>query len=326
MLHGDRIEDEVDMKESAVVVHDLTVAYDRKPVLLDIDLSLPAGSLNGVIGPNGAGKTTLLRAMLGLIRPATGDVHFPVLGYDRLPKKTNKIAYVPQSGTVDWDFPATVMDIVLMGRYGHLGWFKRPTREDRSIAREALERMEMLPYAGRNIRELSGGQQQRVFLARALAQRAELYFMDEPFKGVDVRTQSAIVALMREIRASGGTVVTVHHDLDTVTEYFDWVTVIRRQVIANGPPETAFTDENLRLAYGDGLKSVRRPSASDRGDVTSSGASSRGASCEASFCNASSCGDASRGGASCDDASRGGTSCGDASCDDACRYEDRTVS
>lgn len=240
--------------QNAVEVHDLTVAYSQKPVLLDIDLTLPSCSLNAVIGPNGAGKTTLLKAMLGLIRPVTGDVHFPALGYDGIPKKTTQIAYVPQSGSIDWDFPATVLDIVLMGRYGHLGWLKRPTKADRLIALEALEKMEMTPYIDRQISELSGGQQQRVFLARALAQEAQLYFMDEPFKGVDARTQNAIVSLMNEIKGKKGTVIIVHHDLATVRDYFDWVTVIRKQVIANGPVSSAFTDEKIRLAYGEGIK------------------------------------------------------------------------
>ncbi|MDO4754016.1 MAG: metal ABC transporter ATP-binding protein [Bacillota bacterium] len=242
------------MNKNAVVVHDLTVAYNQVPVLLDIDLSLPGGSLNAIIGPNGAGKTTLLKAVLGLLKPITGEVHFPDLGFEKLPKKTTKIAYVPQSGSIDWDFPATVLDIVLMGRYGHLGWFKRPGKADKAIALEALEKMEMTPYVDRQISELSGGQQQRVFLARALAQDAQLYFMDEPFKGVDARTQNAIVSLMKEIKSKNGTVIVVHHDLTTVNEYFDWVTIIRKQVISNGPTATAFTEEKIKLAFGEGIR------------------------------------------------------------------------
>lgn len=242
------------MKKDAVVVHDLTVAYNVMPVLLDIDLVLPGGSINAIIGPNGAGKTTLLKAILGLLKPISGEVHFPDLGFEKMPRRTTKIAYVPQSGSIDWDFPATVLDIVLMGRYGHLGWFKRPSKQDRIIAIEALEKMEMMPYIDRQISELSGGQQQRVFLARALAQDARLYFMDEPFKGVDARTQNAIISLLNEIKKKEGTVIVVHHDLTTVRDYFDWVTIIRKQVISNGPTDEAFTEEKIKLAFGEGIR------------------------------------------------------------------------
>lgn len=242
------------MKKDAVVVHDLTVAYNVMPVLLDIDLGLPGGSINAIIGPNGAGKTTLLKAILGLLKPISGEVHFPDLGFEKMPRRTTKIAYVPQSGSIDWDFPATVLDIVLMGRYGHLGWFKRPSKQDRIIAIEALEKMEMMPYIDRQISELSGGQQQRVFLARALAQDARLYFMDEPFKGVDARTQNAIISLLNEIKKKEGTVIVVHHDLTTVRDYFDWVTIIRKQVISNGPTDEAFTEEKIKLAFGEGIR------------------------------------------------------------------------
>lgn len=242
------------MKKDAVVVHDLTVAYNMIPVLLDIDLSLPSGSINAIIGPNGAGKTTLLKSILGLLKPISGEVHFPDLGFEKMPRRTTKIAYVPQSGSIDWDFPATVLDIVLMGRYGHLGWFRRPSKQDRMIAMDALQKMEMSPYIDRQISELSGGQQQRVFLARALAQDAQLYFMDEPFKGVDARTQNAIISLLNEIKKKEGTVIVVHHDLTTVRDYFDWVTIIRKQVIANGPTDQAFTEDKIRHAFGEGIR------------------------------------------------------------------------
>ena len=231
----------------AVQVEDLTVAYGAKPVLWDVDLSVPQGQLMAIIGPNGAGKTTLLKAILGLLPTVSGTVRF--LPEGGLRPRANHIGYVPQSGSVDWDFPATVLDVVLMGRYGHLGWIRRPRRTDIEIAKETLDKVGMADYAGRQISQLSGGQQQRVFLARALAQQAAMYFMDEPFKGVDARTERAIVTLLKELKAQNKTVVVVHHDLQTVCEYFDWVTLINVQVIASGPVEDTFTDENLKRAY-----------------------------------------------------------------------------
>ena len=231
----------------AVQVEDLTVAYGAKPVLWDVDLSVPQGQLMAIIGPNGAGKTTLLKAILGLLPTVSGTVRF--LPEGGLRPRANHIGYVPQSGSVDWDFPATVLDVVLMGRYGHLGWIRRPRRTDIEIAKETLDKVGMADYAERQISQLSGGQQQRVFLARALAQQAAMYFMDEPFKGVDARTERAIVTLLKELKAQNKTVVVVHHDLQTVCEYFDWVTLINVQVIASGPVEDTFTDENLKRAY-----------------------------------------------------------------------------
>ena len=233
--------------EYAVEVHDLTVAYDIKPVLLDIDLSVPKGKLVAIVGPNGAGKTTLIKAMLGMIKPVSGAVRFQDFENDKL---KNKIAYVPQSDSVDWDFPATAMDVVMMGRYGHLGWLKRPGKEDKSMALEMLEKVGMRDYASRQISRLSGGQRQRVFLARALIQHAEIYFMDEPFRGVDAQTEKSIVGILKELKQQGKTVVIVHHDLQTVSDYFDWVTLINLRVVANGPVEEVFHEENLSLVYG----------------------------------------------------------------------------
>ena len=243
----------------AVEVEDLTVAYGAKPALWDVDLAIPQGQLMAVIGPNGAGKTTLIKAILGLLPTVSGTVRFLPQGDVRsggdlrpggeLRPRANRIAYVPQSGSVDWDFPATALDVVLMGRYGHLGWIRRPRRADLEIARDALDKLGIADYAGRQISQLSGGQQQRVFLARALAQQAEMYFMDEPFKGVDARTERAIVALLKDLKAQNKTVVVVHHDLQTVAEYFDWVTLINVRVVASGSVGETFTDENLRLAY-----------------------------------------------------------------------------
>lgn len=238
----------MEVSTCAVEVHDLTVAYDVKPVLWDIDLEIPLGKLVAIVGPNGAGKTTLIKAMLGLIKPVSGAVHFRNMEDEKYLK--NRIAYVPQSGSVDWDFPATVLDVVMMGRYGHLGWFKRPGKSERQMAYDTLEKVGMREYAGRQISQLSGGQQQRVFLARALIQQADIYFMDEPFKGVDAQTEKSIVRLLKELKNQGKTVIVVHHDLQTVADYFDWVTLINLRVIANGPVEDVFHEKNLSKAYG----------------------------------------------------------------------------
>lgn len=240
-----------DVKE-AVIVHDLTVAYDEKPVLWDIDLIFPEGQLIAIVGPNGAGKTTLIKAMLGLLKPVSGTVDFVSLGDGKNLKQQikNKIAYVPQSGSVDWDFPATALDIVMMGRYGHLGWFKRPGKKEKDLALEMLAKVGMTDYASRQISQLSGGQQQRIFLARALIQQSEIYFMDEPFKGVDAQTEKSIVTLLKELKKQGKTVIVVHHDLQTVRDYFDWVTLINLKVIANGFVKDVFNEENLSTAYG----------------------------------------------------------------------------
>lgn len=231
----------------AIQVTDLTVAYKEKPVLWDVDLEVPEGVLMAVVGPNGAGKTTLIKAILGLIEPAAGQV----LIYNKPYKEQRRlVGYVPQRGSVDWDFPTTVIDVVMMGRYGALGWFKRPGKAERQKALEALEKVGMSAFAERQISQLSGGQQQRVFLARALVQDANIYFMDEPFQGVDAVTERAIIALLQELRAAGKTVLVVHHDLQTVPEYFDWVMLINVRRVASGPVTDVFTDENLRLAYG----------------------------------------------------------------------------
>ncbi len=237
------------MQPFAVEVSDLTVAYEDRPVLWDIDLSIPSGKLVAIIGPNGAGKTTLIKAMLGLLSPVTGAVRFPMENGVDIRRMKNRIGYVPQSESVDWDFPATALDVALMGRYGHLGWVRRPRKEDRALALEMLGKVGMADFAGRQISRLSGGQQQRVFLARALAQEAEIYFMDEPFKGVDAQTEKAIVRLLKELKEVGKTVVVVHHDLQTVADYFDWVTLINIRVVAAGPVAEVFHEENLMKTY-----------------------------------------------------------------------------
>lgn len=227
-------------------VEDMTVAYEVKPVLWDIDLNIPKSVLMAIVGPNGAGKSTLIKAMLGLIKPVSGNVLFNGKSYK---SQRRHIGYVPQSESVDWDFPASVLDVVLMGRYGELGWFKRPTAEDKKKVMEALDKVNMTEFANRQISQLSGGQQQRVFLARALVQEADIYFMDEPFKGVDVKTEKAIINILKELKDRGKTLIVVHHDLQTVEEYFDWVVLLNTQIIASGPTKDAFTDENLEKAY-----------------------------------------------------------------------------
>ena len=236
--------------EWAVEVEDMTVAYDERPVLWDVDMQIPKGSLAAIVGPNGAGKSTLIKAILGLLTKISGSVKFYLDGRLAVSRDDFKrIAYVPQSGSVDWDFPTTVLDVVLMGRYGHLGWFKRPGAAEREMAMDVLRKTGMEAYVDRQISRLSGGQQQRVFLARALIQEADIYFMDEPFKGVDAKTEKAIVALLQEMKSRGKTVIVVHHDLATVAEYFDWVTMINLRRIAMGPVEEVLTSEHIEAAY-----------------------------------------------------------------------------
>jgi manganese/zinc/iron transport system ATP- binding protein len=231
----------------AIEVHDLTVAYGEKPVLWDIDVEVPAGVLMAIVGPNGAGKSTLIKAILGLVRAAAGQVLIHGRPYA---EQRGQVAYVPQRGSVDWDFPTSVLDVVMMGRYGALGWLRRPGRRERELALAALDKVQMRDFAERQISQLSGGQQQRVFLARALVQDASIYFMDEPFQGVDAKTERAIVRVLQELRAAGRTVVVVHHDLDTVPEYFDRVLLLNVQRIADGPVEEVYTEENVRRTYG----------------------------------------------------------------------------
>lgn len=232
--------------ETAIHIEDLTVAYDTNPVLWDIDLDIPQGVLLAIVGPNGAGKSTLIKAILNLIKPISGHVLFYSHKYERMRKK---IAYVPQRGSVDWDFPTTVIDVVTMGTYGKLGWFKRPTKKNVAEATKALKKLGMEIYANRQISELSGGQQQRVFLARALVQDANIYLMDEPFQGVDIVTEKAIIDLLKELKKQNKTVVVVHHDLETVEDYFDWVTLLNLKVIAHGPIPETFTQENIKKTY-----------------------------------------------------------------------------
>lgn len=230
-----------------IQIHDMTIAYHKKPVLWDVDLDVPEGVLVGIIGPNGAGKSTMIKAVMDLVPKASGWVKIYDRPYDQM---RSAIGYVPQRESVDWDFPINALDVVLMGRYGHVGWMRRPGAEDKRIARDALEKVGMGEFAERQISQLSGGQQQRVFLARALAQDARIYMMDEPFAGVDAATEKAIIDILISLRREGKTILVVHHDLQTVTEYFDWVIMLNMRVVAAGPTRDVFTNENLQKTYG----------------------------------------------------------------------------
>ncbi len=228
-------------------IHDLTVAYHRKPVLWDVDYDAPEGKLIGIVGPNGAGKSTLLKAIMDLIPKASGRVTVYGRPYA---KQRQQVAYVPQRESVDWDFPINALDVVTMGRYGRIGWCLPVRRKHRRAAREALQRVGMADYADRQISQLSGGQQQRVFLARALVQDARIYLMDEPFVGVDAATEKAIVSILHDLRSAGKTALIVHHALQTVREYFDHLVLLNMRVVAQGPTEEVFNEDNLRKTYG----------------------------------------------------------------------------
>ena len=243
---------------AGVEFHDVTVAYGRRPVLWNVDLAIPGASLFGIIGPNGAGKSTLLKAALGLVPLAGGEVR--ILGAE-LDEVRPRVGYVPQRESVDWDFPVNVTDVVLMGTYGSLGWLRRPGRAERALAESCLERVGLAEVADRQIGRLSGGQQQRVFLARALAQRADVYFLDEPMAGVDARSQERIFRVLADIRAEGKLVVVVHHDLRTATEWFDRVALVDMRLVATGPTADVLTPENLRRPYSgrhEGLDEIGR--------------------------------------------------------------------
>lgn len=236
-----------DAQRLPLAIWDLTVAYHRKPVIWDIDLSIESGKLVGIVGPNGAGKSTLIKACLDLIPRSSGEILIYGAPYA---KERKRVGYVPQRESVDWDFPVSALDVVAMGTYGRLGWFRRVDKGSKERALQALERVGLADYAHRQISQLSGGQQQRTFLARALVQDADIYFMDEPFAAVDAATERAIVDLLKELQARGKTVLVVHHDLATVPQYFDWTVLLNMRVVAAGPTKEVFNDENLRRTYG----------------------------------------------------------------------------
>ncbi|MFG0265693.1 MAG: metal ABC transporter ATP-binding protein [Rhodopirellula sp. JB055] len=233
--------------EIALKVDDLTVAYHRKPVIWDVELEIPAGNLVGIVGPNGAGKSTLLKAAMDLIPRASGRVEFFGQPYS---KSRGRVGYVPQRESVDWDFPVDALDVVTMGLYRQLGWCIPVRKKHRDMAREALARVGIADLAHRQISQLSGGQQQRTFLARALVQNADLYLMDEPLAAVDAATEAAIIDLLRQMRADGKTAVVIHHDLQSVPDYFDYVVLLNMRVVASGKTKDVFTSENLQKTYG----------------------------------------------------------------------------
>ncbi|MDX2303429.1 MAG: metal ABC transporter ATP-binding protein [Microscillaceae bacterium] len=235
------------VENPALELHNVTVTYSQKPVLWNIDYTLPAGKLVGVIGPNGSGKTTMIKSIMGLIALNSGYVK---IFNKNLSELRHRVSYVPQRGSVDWDFPASVLDIVLMGRLKTHNLFKRFSKEDKEIALECLKKVKMDHFIKRQISELSGGQQQRVFLARSLAQEADLYLMDEPFAGVDAATENAIIELLKEMRTQGKTILVVHHDLQTVREYFDWLLMLNTRLVASGTTEQVFTPNFLYETYG----------------------------------------------------------------------------
>ena len=231
----------------AIHVEDLTVTYNNEPALWDIDMEVPKGALMAIVGPNGAGKTTILKAILGLIKPNAGRISI----FGKPAKKQKKlVAYVPQKASVDWDFPISVLDTALMGTYSSLGWIKRPGKLSRQKAISALKMVDMADLKDVQIGELSGSQQQKVFIARILAQDADIFLLDEPFHGVDQSTEKIIVNVLRNLKSNGKTVVVVHHDLQTVAEYFDWALLMNVRRIAFGPVKEALTEKNLCLAYG----------------------------------------------------------------------------
>jgi manganese/zinc/iron transport system ATP- binding protein len=235
------------MNDLALSVNDLTVAYRDKPVLWDVDLEVPKGVMMAIVGPNGAGKSTLIKSVLGLVKSVAGNVL--ILG-DEYKKVRKRVAYVPQRTSVDWDFPTTVIDVVMMGTYSKIGWIKRPGAKEKSLALNALKRVGMEDFANRQINELSGGQQQRTFLARALVQEADIYFLDEPLAGVDAKTEKAIIQILKEIRDDGKTIISVHHELMTVKEYFDYITLLNVRIIATGKVSDTFNAENIKTTYG----------------------------------------------------------------------------
>ena len=235
-------------KMHPIEIKNLSVTYRTEPALWNVDLNFPEGKLIAIVGPNGAGKSTLIKAVMGLVPITAGKVSVYGKPYS---KQRSKIAYVPQRGSVDWDFPTDALDVVEMGLYGKLGWLRRPNSQTREKARECLVKVGLEDYADRQIGQLSGGQQQRVFVARALAQDPQIYLMDEPLNGVDATTEETILTILENIRKEGKTIVMVHHDLQTVDKYFDWVVMLNRNLISKGPIKEVFTKENLDRTYQD---------------------------------------------------------------------------
>lgn len=238
-----------------ITVKNLTISYHKKPAIKGINLNIEPGSVIGIIGPNGAGKSTLLKGMLGLLPIDTGEIK--IFGED-IALSRKRISYIPQREQFDWDFPINVEELVTMGRYAHLPLIGNPKKGDREIVQQVLKKVEMDKYSKRQIRQLSGGQQQRVFLARALAQQSDIYFLDEPFVGVDAKTELAIFGLMQELRQNGKTLLVVHHDLSMVKDYFDKLILINQTLIAFGESQKVFTKELLNKTYGGRLTILQK--------------------------------------------------------------------
>jgi manganese/zinc/iron transport system ATP- binding protein len=246
-----------------IIADNITKYYGLTPAIRDVSFKVARGEILGFLGPNGAGKSTLIKAILGLIIPVAGQVHI----FGKPYKKQRKfVGYVPQRTSVDWDFPTTVLDVVMMGGYGRLGWIKRPGSHEKTQALEALHKMGMAEFAERQISQLSGGQQQRTFLARALVQDAEVYLMDEPLQGVDIHTEKAVIGLLQELQTQGRTLLVVHHDLHTVPEYFNWIVMLNKRLIASGTVKESFTEANLRQTYQGQMSFIHRGKAIEKGE------------------------------------------------------------
>lgn len=235
------------MKDTVISVKNLTIAYNDKPVLWDNNINFVKNSITAIVGPNGAGKSTLLKGILGLKKILSGKIEIEGKNLKDVKKE---IAYIPQSSSVNWDFPTTVFDVVLMGRYVHCGWIKRPNKIDKKKALDAIEKIGLSQYRDRQISQLSGGQKQRVFIARAIASDANIYFMDEPLAGVDKKTEGIIMEFLRDSQKMGKTSIVVHHDLNTIKKYFDYLVIINKRIIAQGLVNNVFTSENIEMAFG----------------------------------------------------------------------------
>lgn len=240
--------------EYPLVTEHLSASYGKNPVIFDINLKIPKAKIVGIVGPNGAGKSTLIKAIMGLVPKYSGNIF--IFGQS-FKKALRRIGYMPQRENIDWNFPVSVYDVVMMGRYQHLGLLKKPSPKDKALVYDCIDKMGLTPFKDRQIADLSGGQQQRVFLARALAQESELYFMDEPFSGIDVRTEQAIMHVLYTLRDQGKTLMVIHHDLARVRDHFDCLVLINHQVIATGPTKDIFTIENLEKTYGGNLHIFR---------------------------------------------------------------------
>lgn len=239
----------------SVETHNLTVIYDKKPAIWNIDFTLPTGKIIGIMGPNGSGKSTLLKAIMGIVEPNIG---YTKIFDQELDDVRQRVSYVPQRQSVDWDFPASVYDVVAMGRFANKGLFKRLNSEDHDIIKQSLEKVNMLAFSKRQISQLSGGQQQRVFLARALAQKADIYLMDEPFVGVDASTEQAIINLLKSMRDEGKTLLVVHHDLHTAQDYFEHMVLLNSRLVAEGKTEDVFNQQTLTETYGGTLTTLSK--------------------------------------------------------------------